>query len=157
MAVNFNHVHKFIELGMTEKETFKLNVKNAAREEQNIQIHDGPDFFKTSVVEYVRFPTFELRLMFAYLREKEQCLQDDVHRYKVADSPAWKYFKVKLQEVEAMLIFMAHNIPEAGSLEEMSEFQLKAWRRAVGLKKLKSGQESVYDQISLIDLNKDKK
>lgn len=72
-------------------------------------IFDSEDAFPNSVVVYVRFRNYHLRQMFAYLREKELLYQDDLRRY--AGTKKEFDVRARLEEVEAQLIWMAHNVP----------------------------------------------
>lgn len=74
-------------------------------------IPDGPERFKGSCVTYVWFNDYRLRAMFARHREREQILQEELKEAR--DRKAWKRYESRLerlQEVEAMLIFMATNL-----------------------------------------------
>lgn len=72
------------------------------------QIPDGPTVYPDSCVMYVRFRSYPIRQLFAYLREKERFYQQDVKR--------WQGFQMefaaraRLEEVEAQLCWMAANI-----------------------------------------------
>lgn len=72
-------------------------------------IFDSEEAFPNSVVVYVRFTGYPTRQVFAYLREKELMLQDDLRRY--AGTPKEAETKIRLQEVEAHLIWMVSNLP----------------------------------------------
>lgn len=71
-------------------------------------IFDSEEHFPNSCVHYVRFSSYALRQMFAYLREKEFNLQDDLKRHK--GTTKGEHVTIQLREVEAHLIWMAHNL-----------------------------------------------
>jgi len=71
-------------------------------------IFDSEKHYPKSVVLYTRFSTYPLRQMFAYLREKEKYYQADLVKYR--GTRLEDEIRVKLREVEAQLIFMAHNL-----------------------------------------------
>lgn len=71
-------------------------------------IFDSEDAFPNSCVHYTCFETYSLRQMFAYLREKEMYLQDDIKKHDGTEHG--KHLTIRLEEVEAHLIFMAHNL-----------------------------------------------
>ena len=70
-------------------------------------IFDGEDAFPDSVVHYVKFKHFELRLLFAYLREREMILQKDIERFR--GTLKGDYVKQELSVIESLVIWMAHN------------------------------------------------
>jgi len=71
-------------------------------------IFDSEKHYPRSVVLYTRFSTYPLRQMFAYLREKEKYYQADLEKYR--GTVLGNEVAAKLREVEAQLIFMAHNL-----------------------------------------------
>lgn len=71
-------------------------------------IFDGPDAFPKSCVLFAWFRAFQLREMFAYLREKEQLFQHEIEKHR--GTVAEQVYRHKLEEVEAHLIWMAHNV-----------------------------------------------
>jgi len=71
-------------------------------------IHDGPSYFTTSIVLYMRFESRALRQMFAYLREKEAIFQKDIEAE--GDTPKGKVLKCRLAEIETQLIWMVTNL-----------------------------------------------
>ena len=71
-------------------------------------IHDGPEYFRTSVVLYTRFENRALRQMFAYLREKEAIFQKDLEAEKT--SPKGRVIQCRLAEIETQLIWMVTNL-----------------------------------------------
>lgn len=83
-------------------------MSKAARAERGRFIHDGPKFFQTSVVLYVRFESAALRQMFAYLREKESLFQRDITNE--TDERKLAVLKCRLYEVETQLIWMVSNL-----------------------------------------------
>jgi hypothetical protein len=71
-------------------------------------IHDGPTYFRDSVVLYTRFDTAKLRQMFAYLREKEQLMRKDLDAFR--GTPRETECKIRLLEIETQLIWMTANL-----------------------------------------------
>ncbi len=69
---------------------------------------DGDDEYPNSCVVFCWFPTFALREMFGYLREKEDVLQRDVRRHRGTAHGAMTW--ARLQEVQANLSWMVSNI-----------------------------------------------
>lgn len=80
--------------------------------DQTCFIPDGREYFQTSVVTFVRFKSFELQSMFAYLRERESILQKDLKRFHKEPEEIEK--TIELRTVESMLIWMAHNLAGEG-------------------------------------------
>lgn len=85
-----------------------LNFTERFRTPDGRMIADGPQHFKKSVVEWVKFHTFELQEMYAFLREREEIVQRDIDH--VDDDTIRTFLKVKLAEIQAQLIWMAHNV-----------------------------------------------
>lgn len=69
---------------------------------------DGDDEYPNSCVVFCWFPTFALREMFGYLREKEDVLQRDARRYRGTTHGAMTW--ARLQEVQDHLAWMTANI-----------------------------------------------
>ena len=70
-------------------------------------IFDGESRFPNSCVMFTKFESYSLKQMFAYLREKEMYLQEDVKRFRGTHKEI--EVRARLEEVEAHLIWMAHN------------------------------------------------
>lgn len=81
---------------------------------QTFMIFDGPGNYPDSVVEFTKFRSFELRQMFAYLREREMILQKDCERFK--GMPEFELYLFELRIIESVIIWMAHNV--AGNIPE---------------------------------------
>jgi len=75
-------------------------------------IFDGEEAFPNSVVHYIEFPSFPLREMFAYLREKEELLQR-VLKNEPKGTFVYAVTAIKLEEIEGQLIFMVSNCSRA--------------------------------------------
>lgn len=71
-------------------------------------IFDSEDAFPNSVVVFIEFPSFPLREMFAYLREKEELLQRLV-KNEAKGTLRHAIAVIRLEEVENQLIFMVTN------------------------------------------------
>jgi hypothetical protein len=72
---------------------------------------DGTTKYPDSVVIYCWFPNYSLREMFGYLREKEDTIKRDIRRH--AGTRMEILLRARLEEVEAHLIWMAHNVKTA--------------------------------------------
>jgi hypothetical protein len=69
---------------------------------------DGPDHYPKSCVVWCWFPTYDVREIFSYLREKEWILQRDIQRFK---GTAFELItRGRLEEVEAQLAWITDNI-----------------------------------------------
>ena len=95
-------------------------------------IFDGPKLFPFSCVKYTRFRHHEITQMFAYLREYEEMLQEDISNLgtaeevkhvralieKAEENPSLRLFRkaIELYLVQKNLIWMTHNV--TGSDEE---------------------------------------
>lgn len=95
-------------------------------------IFDSPDMFPNSCVLFTKFKHFELRHMFAYLREREETLQKDVTKLgndkeveeiaqMIENAPQNRKSHlmrqvIELVSVQRSLIWMTHNV--TGSPEE---------------------------------------
>lgn len=77
-------------------------------EEGKTRIPDGPDRFPDSTVMYTHFLQTDVRVMFAYLREKELVLQKDLKRTDLEPHERMAQ-KAKLHEVQSHLEFMCAN------------------------------------------------
>jgi hypothetical protein len=71
--------------------------------------HDWPGKFPQSCCEYVAWKDFKLKALFAYLREKEWTLQDDLVRMDEKEKVLGQ-----LEAIEAVLLWMATNIENDG-------------------------------------------
>lgn len=85
-------------------------------------IFDSETAFPNSVVHYVRFGSYALRQMYAYLREKEHLFHNDIKRYKGTSKEV--EVRVRLEEVEAHLIWMAHNVAPWAEKKESRQLDL---------------------------------
>ncbi len=74
-------------------------------------IHDGPDYFPNSCVEFVLFANVEFRQIFAYMRSKEEHRQKEVNQWPKG-SKAREIAMIKLEEVESILCYMVANFKE---------------------------------------------
>jgi len=82
-------------------------------------IPDGPRAFKKSTVKWTKFRSFELQMMFACLREREEILLKDYEKARAARAELWLIdTKARLEEVRRSLIWMAHNV--TGSRAEVA-------------------------------------
>lgn len=75
-------------------------------------IFDSEDAFPNSVVTFIEFPSFPLREMFAYLREKEELLQRLLKK-EPKGTRVHAVATIRLEEVENQLIFMVTNCSRA--------------------------------------------
>ena len=73
------------------------------------RIPDGPSQYQDSVVVYTRFRCRDLQEMFARLREREWILRRDKERAAAGSLEEWQV-RQRLEEVEAVLIWMTHNV-----------------------------------------------
>jgi hypothetical protein len=77
---------------------------HASYKAEATQFHDWAEKYPQSCVKWCEWQTPGIRLMFEYLREREYWTMRDV-----ADG---KDKKQALEEIQAMLIFLAHNVRE---------------------------------------------
>lgn len=75
-------------------------------EDGKMRIRDGVGYFRDSCVRYTHFTQYDIRLMFAYFRAKEEIFQQDALRKK-GDEKA--IATVRLHLIENILCFMASN------------------------------------------------
>lgn len=69
---------------------------------------DGPDRYPRSCCEYVFYRNIHLCRFQAFLRQRENILQGELHEARGSESEP--FIRAKLQEVERMLIFMVMDI-----------------------------------------------
>lgn len=121
---------------------------------------DSENLYPRSVVNYTKFGTFELRQIFAYLRQKELVLQKEIRDEAKGQEDAFKWSidslaqygpravlkKARLLEVEAVLIFVATNFPEINSPSDQEKLYPMRVRRGEvpGIKQIEEKFRNLY-------------
>lgn len=85
-------------------------------DEGKTRIPDGPGRFPNSCVLFSYFRTPDLRVMFAFLRQKEEILQKSLEQS--FDQTERMIVRAKLHEVEAHLMWMSSNLSSDPSRSE---------------------------------------